>query len=138
MRRPAVFFFFPISSEDFVEGPVVLCRTGNEPVEPKKRRRPMFAHTKLVLAALAVMLTLGGAARASDPYYSQPTYVYKKVISYETQTCYETRSEAYQYCVIKYDYCGCPYKTYETRYREYQVPVYKQVAIVKYIRVPVY
>jgi hypothetical protein len=99
----------------------------------------MFGYGKKILMALALILTLGGAAKASDPYcYYQPTYVYKKVVSYETQTYYETRTEAYQYAVIKYDYCGCPYKTYETRYREYQVPVYKQVAHVKYIKVSVY
>ena len=32
---------------------------------------------------------------ASDPYYA-PTYVYKKVVSYETVTSYQTRSQAYQ------------------------------------------
>jgi hypothetical protein len=76
-------------------------------------------------------------ARASDPY-CPPGYVLKKVVCYENVVSYETRSEAYQVCVTKYDHCYQPYHVYETRYRDVQVPFKKQVAVVKYVKVPAY
>jgi hypothetical protein len=91
----------------------------------------------VVAAVVAAGLWSGGTAMASDPYYTT-SYVYKKVVSYETVTSYETRTEAYQVVVVKYDSYGCPYNTYETRYRYVQVPVYKTVAVTKYVKVPVY
>src|SRR5882672_5616539 len=89
---------------------------------------------KGVLAMVAVV-TLGvGVTKAGDTYCT-PQYVYVKVVSYENVTVYETRSEAYQVCVTKYDHCGNPYSVYETRYREVKVPVTKQVAVTKYVKV---
>jgi hypothetical protein len=95
--------------------------------------------TRLILRGVAAMVLVGAlsgaAAKASDPY-CQPTYTYQKVVCYKTVTCYETRNELYQVCVTKYDHCGNPYQAYETRYRAIQVPVYKQVAYTKYVKVP--
>jgi hypothetical protein len=100
-----------------------------------------FSVKRLVSLAIATLILAGATntstARASDPY-CPPGYVLKKVTSYETVVSYETRTEAYKVCVTKYDYYGQPYQTYEVRYRTVQVPVKKQVAVVKYVRVPVY
>jgi hypothetical protein len=96
---------------------------------------------KRLIVAGVVALTLGGAAtttaHASEPY-CPPGYVLKKVVSYQTVVAYETRVESYTVCVTKYDHCYKPYHVYEKRYRDVQVPVKKQVAVAKYVKVPVY
>ncbi len=98
----------------------------------------MLQFTKRILvAAVATLALIGGSAQASDPY-CPPAYVIKKVTCYETVTCYATRCVTYKVCVTKYDHCGYPYHVYETRYREVEVPVQKQVAVTKYVKVPAY
>jgi hypothetical protein len=134
----------PFSWEELRPPSVVLFRSktnGHEGGLPNlKGEMNMLARwLKFGVAALVVAAGLwtGGTAKASDPYYT-PTYNYKKVVSYETYTSYETRSESYQVTVVKYDSYGCPYNVYETRYRYYQVPVYKTVPVTKYVKVPTY
>jgi hypothetical protein len=91
----------------------------------------------VAVAAVAAGLWSGGTAMASDPYYYAPTYSYKKVVTHETVTSFETRTEAYQ-VVVKHNNYGCAYNAYETRYRYVDVPVYKTVAVTKYVKVPSY
>jgi hypothetical protein len=100
----------------------------------------LFSVKRLVSLAVVALVLAGASAstaHASDPY-CPPGYVLKKVTCYETVVCYETHTEAYKVCVTKYDHCYQPYHVYETRYRDVQVPVKKQVAVVKYVKVPVY
>lgn len=87
-----------------------------------------------VLAAV-VALGVGGAAKAGDYHHG---HGYKKVVCYETVTCYETRQECYEVCVTRYDHCGKPYHAYVTKHRDVQVPVTKQVAVTKWVKVPAY
>jgi hypothetical protein len=91
----------------------------------------------VMAVVVAAGLWSGGTAMASD-LYSPPGYVYKPVVVYVTVNSYETRSQAYQVSVVKYDSYGRPYYAYVTYYRTIQVPVQRVVAVTKYVVVPAY
>lgn len=94
-----------------------------------------FIRKLVASAAVVSALALGAsAAQAGDDH----CYVWKKVICYKTVCEYVTKCEPYTVCVTKYDHCGYPYTVHETRYKEYKVPVKKEVAYTKWVKVPAY
>ncbi len=81
----------------------------------------------ILAAALALFTGAAGSASATE---------YKKVVTYKTVTEYVTKSVPYTAEVTKYDHCDRPYTATVTKYKTVEVPVTRQVPVVKYV--PVY
>jgi hypothetical protein len=85
---------------------------------------------RLLTAAFASLALFAGAAAACEP-----TCTYKKVVRYETKVEWVTKVEAFTKEVTLYDHCGKPYTVEKVAFREVEVPVEKQVPVVKWVKV---
>ena len=92
---------------------------------------------KTGIAAAVVALGLAGTASAGDYGHGQGYgFAWKKVVNYQTVMHYVDKHEAYTDYVTEYDHCYKPYQKAITKYRTIQVPVYKQVPVVSWVKVP--
>ena len=85
----------------------------------------MSGFIKLV-AAVAVVLGLGGAVGAADCPAG-----YVRVVTYRTVTCVEEVEVPYQRAVTRYDHRGKAYTAYVPAYRTVQVTVAKKIPLVR-------
>ncbi|MCE9533125.1 MAG: hypothetical protein K8T89_18660 [Planctomycetes bacterium] len=86
-----------------------------------------FLTAATVAAALFTAPSLSSA--------SEPCCRYVKQVCYKTVTEYVVQQETYVKKVVCYDHCGKPYAKEVTCTRDVQVPVQKQVAYVKWVKV---
>jgi len=89
----------------------------------------------LLASVMAAVVALTGATTAKASNYNdyyKPCY--KKVVCYETVTCWEARTESYTKYVTKYDHCGRPYTCEVVCYRDVKVPYKKVVPVVKWAK----
>lgn len=136
--------------EEIRRGPVPW---DERPIRPNETRRQRtnegMTVTKLMkaLAAVATVAVLGVAAdRATANEYRTYTQdgctyrtdgycTWKQVVTYQWVTTYEIRQEAYEKTFTLYDECYRPYTVTRTLYRDVKVPVKKQVAVTKWVKV---
>jgi hypothetical protein len=88
----------------------------------------------ILAGVIAMALSVSGTntAKATD-YSHNPAY--KKVITHETITTWQTRTEAFKKFVTRYDHCGKPFQVEVVSTRQIKVPVKKVVSVVKYVKV---
>lgn len=87
---------------------------------------------KFILLSATVLALVTGSASASD-YSDSYKPGYKKVVTYKTVVTYVEKEVPYTVEVVKYDSYGKAYKTTVTKYKTVEVPVKKQVPVVKYV-----